>query len=220
VNGSKAVYTAAMVVFLFATLCPAAAPNAEAQTATAFTPADKFPIPQNNGTVSFAVNGSYSSATLTDGMWVFTDLRLNDSDFQRTMKVSTLNSNMTIISYGPYGNDVFGHIFIIAYYADGVGQQIIDAGLNSSWSDPTEWSVIVNNSVFLAKDKGWTFSADNSFVVTGQTGLIGLVRFGFLNPQGDKNQPFMVKHSVIITTGIALAAVSAVGVVVYARRKK
>lgn len=218
-NRSKAAYTVAIMIFLFATLCPAASPNAQAQTATVFTPSDKFPIPQDNGTISFAVNGSYSSATLTDGFWVFTDLRLNVSGPLGTLNVSSLNSNMVIEFYGAI-NYSFGKLYGISYYANGAGQQTINMGLNSTFADPTEWSVIVNDSIFLAKDKGWTLSPDNSFVVTGQTGIVRIIRFGFLNPHGDSNQPFIVKHSVIIVTGISLAAVSAVGVAVYARRKK
>lgn len=218
VNKSKAASTAATLIFLLALLCPTAFAAEQTQTTT-FTPADKFPIPQNNGTIGFAVNGSYSTATLMDGFWVFTGLELNDSRYMGTLNVSSVNSNMTIFFYGPI-NHSFGRLYSITYYAEGAGQQIINMGLNSSWADPSEWSVIVNDNVFLAKDAGWTFSPENSFVVTGQTGLVIIVRFGFLNPQSDDNQPFIMKHSVIITTGIALAAVSVLGVAVYVRRKK
>jgi hypothetical protein len=207
------------MVFVLALLYPALF-SVQAQTATAFTPADKFFIPQNNGSVDFAVNGSYSSATLTDGMWVFTDLRLNNSDSLGTLKVSALNSNMTIIDYGAFNSSLFGRLLAITYYAEGAGQQIIDMGLNSTMADPTMWSVIVNDGVFLAKDKGWTFSPDNSFVVTGQTGVVRIVRFAYSNPQSDGNQTFIEQHSVIIATGIVLASVASAGVAVYSRRRK
>src|SRR4030066_974417 len=52
---------------------------AHGQSETAFTPTDKFDIPVNNSSISFAVNGTYEQASLENGSWSFLNLRLNNS---------------------------------------------------------------------------------------------------------------------------------------------
>ncbi|MCL4430456.1 MAG: hypothetical protein M1167_06860, partial [Chloroflexi bacterium] len=83
---------AVLIVLVFPIFCP----DANAQAATTFTPQDKFSIPQLNGSISFAVNGSYSSATLENGTWTFNDLSLNDSQPLGNLKISVENSNLTV----------------------------------------------------------------------------------------------------------------------------
>jgi hypothetical protein len=191
---------------------------AQAQSVTTFSSADRFNIPNLNGSIQFATNGSYTSANFENNTWVFTGLKLNRLVTFGTIKISTLNSNITILSYR-ISNATTGRGQSITYYANAPGQQIIDLGLNSTQSNPLQWSVIVSQNVFLAKDSGWTFGPDNSFIVTGQTGNISITRFNFTNRFDDSNQPFLIRHSIIIITCALLAAVTAVAVILYLRRR-
>ncbi len=190
--------------------------SSQAQSVTTFSSDSQFRIPELNGSIGFSVNGSYSSATLTNNRWVFKDLRLNNSQVLGTLEFSAQDSNVTILAYRSY-NSSFGRSASISYFASGQGQQIINLGLNSTQANPTQWSVIVRGNVFLAKDQGWTFLPDNSFEVTDQTGTVIIVRFAFTNPYDDSNQPFLIRHSIIIITGAALAGIVAVAAVIYHR---
>jgi hypothetical protein len=125
-------------------------PNSQAQTNTTFTPSDKFSIPELNGTINFAVNGSCSAETLENGTWTFKDLTLNSSQSLGNLKVSVESSNITISSYRVY--NLFGRSALLRYTAEGIGKQTINLGLN--FSQPTsasEWSIIAPGNVFLAQ---------------------------------------------------------------------
>ena len=84
-----------VIIFIFLLTCP----NTQAQTNTSFNPADKFSIPAYNGSISFAVNGTYSNATFENNTWTFTNLLLNGSQPLENFEISTQNSNVTIFSY-------------------------------------------------------------------------------------------------------------------------
>ncbi len=201
-------------VFLIAFFSSASA-QSPTPTITTFTSGQQFPIPQLHGSVSFAINGSYSSATLENNTWIFRDLRLNDSQRLGTLKFSTENSNTTIIAYRTYGT-TFGGSGGLTYYAEGAGKQTLNLGFNKT--DVTQWSVIVNDNVFLAVDQGWKFLPDNTLVIEGQTGVVSVIRFGFGNPYDDSDQPFYMRHSIMIVTVAVLAVVAALAVVVRRRR--
>src|SRR4030066_1368720 len=71
---------------------------ARGQSETAFTPTDKFDIPVNNGSISFAVSGTYEQASLENGAWSFLNLRLSNSQTPEklSLKVSAKDSEVTI----------------------------------------------------------------------------------------------------------------------------
>lgn len=191
----------------------------KAQNATDFTSADRFPIPELNGIVSFAVNGSYSVATLENNTWSFKDLRLEASRSVSSLKVSAENSNIAISYYQPFDSPV-GLSSRLRYTVEGQGKQSFNFNLNSSEpSNPIEWGVIVSNGVFLAEGEGWNLLPDNTVVVTGATGNVTIVHYDFRFPN-DSNLPFFQQHSVAIITVIVLLITVVIAVVIRVRMRK
>jgi len=104
-----------MAVLVVSLIWPAAA----AQGTNTFTPADEFSIPSQNGTVSFAVDGTYSNATLRNDVWSFTDLWLNGSQSLGKLEVSTKDSNIIIFSHLTF--DTLRKISVLTYFSEGQG---------------------------------------------------------------------------------------------------
>ena len=198
----------------------------QAQAATAFSSSDKFSIPTQNSTVSFAVNGFYSAATLENGTWMFTNLRLdnqsatflgiNASDTTRNLRISAQNSNITIIAYLTINYTI--NADLLSYTAEGSGTQTINLELNSARSSPNEWSVFVSNGVFLPEGQDWTLQPDNTVDVTGQTGNVTIAHFTFNDTT--RNLSFFLQHGIVIIVGLVLVAVVAVAAVIKRKAKK
>jgi len=189
-------------------------PNTLAQTSTAFDPANKFSVPSYNGVISFAVNGTYSSATFANNTWIFTNLRLNQSETMASLEISTSNSNVTVIYYGV---NAFFPSNQLSYFAQGQGQQFINMGLGSSAGRSVDW-VVFSNDTFVTN--GWSVSHDGTVTVTGLTGNVSVIYFGFTNELGN-NLPFYEQHSVAIAVGVGVVVTVAfaVGVnIVFKRR--
>ncbi|HLN88833.1 MAG TPA: hypothetical protein VK253_02095 [Candidatus Binatia bacterium] len=192
--------------------------DAQAQTATNFTPQDNFSIPALNGTINFATNGSYTSATLVNGSWIFSNLSLNNSKPLGNLTVSAVNSNMTILLYRFY--NLLGRTAILRYYAQGIGTQTVNLGLNvTQQTQPIEWSVSPTAGVFLAEGNGWKLLRDNSVVVTGLTGNITVLHYGFFAPT-DNNLPFYQHHSIAILTTIVFAALVTIAVIIRVKERR
>jgi hypothetical protein len=210
---TKPVLTVLVVVIIVALMFPFACMNAQAQTETNFAPSDKFSIPSLNGTISFALNGSYSSAILVNDSWVFSNLRLNNSQPLGNLTVSATNSNITIFSF--LSINYFGRIAQLRYNAQGKGTQTINLGLNLTQpTHPSEWSISVpGRSGFLSEGSNWKLLPGDSVVVLGLTGNVSVTHFGRLIPN-NSNLPFYQQHSVIIITAIVLSIVVAVAVVI------
>ena len=194
----------------------------QAQARQVFTPSDKFSIPQLNGTISFAFNGSFSSAKLENDTWVFNDLRFNISRPLGNLKVSTENSNMTIYSY--QANNFFGRSVFLRYTVNGIGRQTVNLGLNvSKPTSSSEWSVTIpgpnGQTVFLAENEGWILLPDNTVVVTGISGNLSVVHYNF-SVNIDGNLPFYQTHSIALITGIVLAMTVAVAVIIRVKVRK
>jgi len=214
VHGRK-VLAGLVTVFLIVLVFSSSCPGVRAQAQTAFTSADKFSIPQLNGTVSFAQNGSYSSASLDNGTWIFSDLRFSLTRSAGTLRVSAENSNITILSYGAF--NFLGRNPTFRYNAQGDGRQTVNLGLNSTHTHPSEWTIIVRGNVFLAQGEGWSLLPDDTVVLTGLTGNISVthINFGLSGGGGSNgNLPFYEVHSVIIAVAAVLAVVVAAAVVI------
>ena len=93
---SETAFTSAMDILLAALVLPLFCTSTIAQPNIAFTPADKFSIPEYNATISFAVNGTYAQATLENGIWNFADLRLNNSKPLHSLNASARDYNVTV----------------------------------------------------------------------------------------------------------------------------
>jgi len=192
-------------------------PNAKAQDITNFTSQDRFNIPEFNGSISFALNGSYSSATLENGTWIFNDLSLNNSQPMGNLKISVQDSNMTVWTFrSPL---ISGRSTTLRFNIEGIGNQTVNLGLNSTKpTPPIEWivtvpSVTVPNTVFLAEGDHWNLLPDDSVVVYGLTGNVSVSHFGF-NIPNTINLPFYEQHSIIIATISLLAVMVAVALVI------
>jgi hypothetical protein len=215
-NHGNPIQSGLTVVMIVALVFSCFFSSSQAQTRQFFTPLDKFNIPQLNGTISFAFNGSCSSAKLANATWTFSDLRFNISRPLGNLKVSAENSNMTIYSY--QASNFFGRSVFLRCYVDGLGSQTVNLGLN--FSKPTsssEWSVIIpgssGNNVFLAENEGWKLLPDDTVVVTGITGNLSIVHYNFgLNIDG--NLTFSQAHSIAIIIGIILASTIVIAVVI------
>jgi len=217
-TNNNAIQTALAVIILTAIILFYFYPSAQAQTRQNFTPTDTFDIPQQNGSIKFATNGSYASATLQNDTWIFNDLRFNTSRPQSTLKVSAQNSNLTIFSYQSI--NFIGRSEFLRVKVDGLGRQTVNLGLNVSRStNPSEWSVITPGSIFLAEGEGWKLLPDNTVVVTGLTGNFSIAHYN-LGLDNDENLPFHQKHSVAIITAIVLTSTIAAAMAINLRGRK
>jgi hypothetical protein len=209
---SKSVLTGLAAVILIALMFSYFCPDSQAQTRTNFTSSDQFSIPEFNGNIRFALNGSYASATLKNGTWIFVDVSLNNSQLLGNLSVSAQNSNMTIFSYR--SSTFFGRSPLLRYAAEGVGTQTVNLGLNSTQpTHPNEWYIIAPGNTYVAQGKGWNLLPDNTVVLTGIVGNISVTHFGFVIPN-DSHLPFYQQHSIIILTGVVLALVIAISVMI------
>ena len=193
------------MVLILLWVCPATF----AQASTAFGAGTKFGIPAQNGAISFAVNGNYSTASLEGNKWVFTNLQLNRSEPLRNLEISTENSNITVFSYR---NSTSGFPNSrISYFAQGLGKQTINMGVGSYGGTKVDW-VVSSNGTFVSK--GWSVSHNGTVTVTGLTGNISVIYFGFTNNLVKSNLPFYEQHSVAIAVAVALAAIVGVAAAV------
>jgi len=212
--------SAGIVIIVIVLIFPWTCPNAQAQTNITFSPADKFNIPSYNGTISFAVNGTYSEATFENDTWTFMNLRLYGSQPLDNFKISTQNSNVTIFSYLAFNTTL--QSALLRYATEGQGKQILNLGLGSQegeWSS-IDWSVITNNNVFIAEGEGWTISHDGTIVITGAAGNVSIVHWGFFeNSIPSSNLPFYQQHSVAIVIAMVVAVTIIVAIVIKVKSK-
>jgi len=202
------------VVVILALLFFCVFPLVQSQDEVSFASQDRFSIPSVNGSIGFLVNGSYSSAILQNGVWSFQDLRLRGSQTLGNLKVSAQNSNITISLFR--SNNTFLRSSILRYSVEGQGIQTVNFGLNTSQpTSSSEWSVIVDDNVFLALGDGWNLLKDNSVVVTGASGNVTIAYYNFGLPPSDL--PFYEQHSVAIATTAVMAVTVLVAVFVKIR---
>ena len=211
VTRGKTVLTGLAIVFAIALIFLPFYSNTQAQTNITITPNETFSIPENNGSIHFAVNGSCTSATLHNSTWVFTDLKLFNYHSNGTLKFSTENSNITIYSFRTTSQ--FGRTTSIKYNADGQDKQSINLGLNTTKStDPSEWLITVPNGGAVVHGLGWKLLPDNTVVLNGLKGNVTVSHFNYNIPTA--NGPFYVQHSIIIITAAVIAATIAVAVLI------
>ena len=194
--------------------------NTKAQSETAFTQNATFDIPTKEAKISFGVNGTYTSATLTDGTWSFKNLKLRGSQTLSTFNVSASNSNVTITSFF-LGNTT--RAARLRYVAEGLGEQTFQMGIAAGegrWGLHPEWSVIVDG-VWLGEGEGWEITSDGTVTVKSVTGNVSISRYSFLGlseSQGDL--PFFEQHSVSIATMAIAGFIVILGTMVRMKTKK
>jgi hypothetical protein len=208
-------------LFVLVTVSPLLFPCVQAQITTYFSSSDRFSIPELNGSISFAFNGSYSSAKLDNDTWVFKDLVLNNSQRLGNLHVSAQNSNITIFSF--YSSNAISQTrHSVRYYAEGAGRQVFNLNVNGT-THPSEWWVTISvpNTIFLAEGKDWDLLPDNTVVVHDQTGNITVAHFVFNVAPDYSNVPFLERHSILLVTvaAVAVTVVVASVITVKVRRK-
>jgi hypothetical protein len=215
---SNKTFTLTLTALLIALSLPSLVGNVQAQNVTSFTPQDTFTIPAYNGVIRFAVNGTYTEAKLENGAWTFTDLTLNGSRILGTLKFSAKYSDVTIYSYysTSYNSRRLGYI---RFYVEGDGEQTVNLGFNSSKpSDPSEWTVVIPGSVFLAEGEHWQLLPDDTIVIEGVTGNLTIARYNYGYATDDR--PFYMQHSVIIATAIAVVITVTAATVIKVKTKR
>lgn len=175
---------------------------AQAQTGTTSKQADKFSIPTQNGSISFATGGTYTQASLENDTWDFENLRLNNTGPTENLSVSVQNCDITITSYQVFSTATVGAL-LLSYIVVGHGSQTFNLGFNSTVGG---WSVIFNNNDFRAQNDGWHVSPDSTLTITGATSNVTIFYYNFPDALGanTSNQPFYKQHSVAITTAIVV----------------
>jgi hypothetical protein len=204
-----------IAIIVFALLFPLFCPNALAQSSKAFGPDAKFGVPAYNGIVTFGVNGNYSSAEFEGNNWVFTNLRLNGSDPLENFTISARNSNVTV--YWHYVTTVYFPNERLDYIAEGKGEQMINMDVGTYGGSSVDW-VILTNGTFVSNN--WSVSHNGTVTVTGLTGNITIIYFGFMSQLGVSNLPFYEAHSVAIAVTVAVAVTIVVAVVVKVEVKR
>jgi hypothetical protein len=209
---------------------------ASAQTFTAFTTETAFNIPELNGTIYFAINGSYSRALLDNNTWIFSDLQLYNSQTLKAFNVSVQNCNMTIIlseRFSGYFNaqnntaqgDRSGRV---EYNVTGHGIQTFNFGLSPSFGltsryrDLIVWFNIGARSSLSASamGNGWQISRDGTITVTNATTGVTISYLDYSQEFTNANISFYQRHSVTITAAALVAAIVIVGLVLKLNSQK
>lgn len=183
--------------------------SALAQESTAFDTNDRFSVPAYNGVISFAVNGTYSSATLEGATWDFTDLQLNRSEPLENLQIAVENSDVTVFSYRTtttgFPNDRLN------FRVQGKGKQVINMGVGLNGGGSVDW-VVSSNGTFV--NSGWSVSRNGSVTLIGLTGNINVIYYDFTGQLPRSNLPFYEQHSVAIAVAVAVAVTVAAAVAV------
>jgi hypothetical protein len=148
--------------------------DAQAKTPTSFTHDTPFSIPDCNGTIYFASNGSYTQAKLENNTWVFSNLQLNTNSawffgIQRpiiptpieSMRISAKNCNITITSLYLFNEEQSEELFNNSYFlrqkrasvrynVTGLGTQTFNFGLSPTFGqNPLVSNVRVQLDLYL-----------------------------------------------------------------------
>jgi len=194
---------------------------ADPQTEIILSSGDLFEIPLNNSSVSFANNGSYSSAVLENKTWKFHNLKLNtDLGLQQlNLTVSATDCDVIIDSFIVY-NRTFGGDYItralLRYSIQGTGTQTFNIGLDPNMG---RFDAVIDGE-FVGRNHGWTLSSDGTFYITKPGESVSLLFYGYPESYVD-NSNFLEKHYlVIITTTLMLFTIFFGTVIALRKRRK
>ena len=135
-----------------------------------FSPQTKFSIPPTNGSVTFAMGGSYSNVTLEDNMWNFTGLNLNGESSSLPivsgawLSISAEDSQMTITKFNrlnvfpPMGS---GNL---EYTVSGTGVQTVN--IHYYYNEWLNYTVTIDGQA-RAENDGWSVTKDGWLTIIG-----------------------------------------------------
>lgn len=190
-----------------------------AQTEISFTSKEKFEIPSNNCSINFATNGSYRTANLQDGFWIFEDLSFPTAigSEKLNIKVSASDCNLTIfpfqIAYYPYGEAILKWV-IMRYTVSTQGIQIINLGFDAKNG---QLDVIIDGE-FIGRNLGWSLSTDGTFTITEATENVTLWYIGY--PELKTKVNFLDEHYVLIGSGFFISSIVVFSVFITQRKRK
>ncbi|MCL5876544.1 MAG: hypothetical protein M1540_01875 [Candidatus Bathyarchaeota archaeon] len=111
-------------------------------------------------------------------------------------------------------------VAIVSYLVEGSGTQTVNLGLKTS-TDISEWSVVNENGAFMAEGQRWRLLPDDSLLITPPSeGNITVMHFDFNDPDAQKLSPFWMQHSIILLTGVILAATVLVAFLFKVKKRK
>ena len=207
-----------MSILLFSIEAPLAFAQPEARYY--LSPSDQFP--SVNGSISFAINGTYYDATVSNGVWSFIGLKLNNSRYTANISISAENCNLTIYSVSAF--NVTARSVSIRYYVTGEGTQTVRFLDLTQKTDPAEWSVVIRDpsgNIWLSEGQNWDLQANNTMFVHGIRGNLSVSRFNFGGLPDLSNVPYYLQHSIaLITLGVFIAVVATILVFKVTTRRK
>jgi hypothetical protein len=198
-----------------------------------FTPVDSFPMPQSNGSLCFAVGGSYDTAILAGENWVFTNLTLNNYainagmfapnvtgrdvlpyifqfGYPADLFVSAKDSNLTITGITP----LTWHSFTpaLTYTVQGAGSQIITLPFQLSRFN---WTVTIDG-VQKQEGDGWSIQDNNQVKVTSAKSNVTIIG-NYIEPPSPRVNLFPVYQ--IIAVILVAATIAIIAFVLYRRQR-
>jgi hypothetical protein len=205
-------------------------PFAYADSDIQFTPETPFSIPNSNGTIYFAINGTYSRALLENNTWIFSDLQLSNLQTLKTFNVSVQNCSMTIIlSEGLTGYYKQAQPGLVQYNVTGPGIQVFNFGLNPSFGLSSKYrdlmvffttNLFTNGSDIRAIGDGWQVASDGTITIAGVTKNATIIYVDYSPVFNDTTLPFYQNHSVTITAVILSIAMMIIGIMIKIKDQK
>ena len=213
-------------------------PLIQAQTAEndvrPLSPADKFAIPNYNGSISFATGGSYENATLYNDTWHFAGLALNSYTLNLSARgappggmvtgrdvlpylydggsfsVSAKDCNVTVTGYEPLTHHST-YSGWLNYTVTGIGEQIFDLNFPGK---AFYWNITIDGEMKI-QNKSWTQSNNNLIKVTGARNNVCIHYDSIQTPRdGPQTVPFWLP----ITTA-AIVVTLLIVVIIFLKRK-
>ena len=191
------------------------------QPETFFTKNDMFDIPESNSSISFATEGTYEKAKLENSVWIFENLRLNNSQNVEKLglKVSAKDCKVNIISFQIFNSTFAGQSVkraSLRYTVIGNGIQIFDLGLDPKLGDH---AVIFNGSIFAGRNHGWSLSPEGTLIIDGATANVTIAYYGFPYSFED-NTNLIDQHYVVISSTFVSGIIIVISAYINRTRKK
>jgi hypothetical protein len=177
-----------------------------------FTSEDVFRIQSKNSSIRFANNGTYESANLENGVWVFKNLYISNSRAAEKLNltISATDCDLTIFPFlsTPYSYGIATLKWIILPYSlSGEGTQVFNLGLEP---DNSQLDVILDGE-YAGRNHGWTRSDDGTLTITGATSNVTLWYIRYPE-KAEGSQDFLSEHYVLIGSAIFFAFIVIVAV--------
>jgi hypothetical protein len=124
----------------------------------AFTPQDQFIIPEYNGAISFAFDGSYVYKTFDNNIWRFQNLIVDDYGTSNVptwyLSISARNCNVTITGYhAPFSSSGFAGW--LNYTVTGAGDQTFDNNYYKIDSREINNYTVIIDGIARTQNDGW-----------------------------------------------------------------